>query len=100
MGFEVQCNVSPIPVRDRVMTVNARCRMDKLLVDVAQCPDLVRSLEKQGRDRNGDPEKDSDPERDLSGPVDALGYLIWAVPHWRASVPQGNRAEPRLMGYV
>jgi hypothetical protein len=100
MGFEVQCNLSPIPIRDRVMTVSARLRLNRLFVDVAACPALVASLEKQGRDRNGDPEKDSDAERDLSGPVDALGYLIWGHPHWRATVPQGNRGEARIMGYV
>lgn len=100
MGFEVQCNLSPIPIRDRVMSVNARFRIKKALVDVAACPELTASLEKQGRDKNGDPEKDSDPMRDLSGPVDALGYLVWGYPHWRATVPQGNRGDPRIMGYV
>ena len=100
MGFDVQANPSPIPVRDRVMSVNARFRLNRLFVDVAACPHLVASLEKQGRDKNGEPEKDSDPQRDLSGPVDALGYLVWGHPHWRATVPQGNRADVRVSGYV
>jgi hypothetical protein len=100
MGFSVQANPTTIPIRDRVMSVNARFRVDRCFIDVAACPHLTASLEKQGRDKNGDPEKDSDPARDLSGPVDALGYLIWGHPHWRASVPQGNRALPRIGGYV
>ena len=93
-------NQSPIHERDRVMSVNARSRLNRLFVDVAACPHLVASLEKQGRDVNGEPEKDKDPERDLSGPADALGYLVWGHPHWRATVPQGNRGDPRMMGYV
>lgn len=93
MGFEVQCNHAPIPVKDRVASVNWRLREKKLTVDLGACAELVRSLKQQGRDRNGEPEKrydPDDPDADLSGPPDGLGYLVWAFPEWRRSVPQGN----------
>jgi hypothetical protein len=105
MGFDVQCNHTTIPVKDRVMSVNWRFREETgdgrraLMVDVAACPELAKSLEQQGRDKNGEPEKNKDPKLDLSGAVDSLGYYVWGHPHWRASVPQGNN-EVRVSGYL
>jgi hypothetical protein len=97
-GFEVKCNHDTIPVKDRVMTVNWRFRSDywgmrALTVDVGNCPHLVNALVKQGRDKNGEPEKKydaDDPDADLSGPPDALGYRVWSRSDWRATTPQGN----------
>jgi hypothetical protein len=103
MGFEVQCNRTTIPIKDRVSTVNWRAREKHLTVDILQCPELVRSLKQQGRDKNGEPEKKAhdpdNPDADLSGPADALGYLVWAFPEFRRSVPQGNN-EVRVSGYL
>jgi hypothetical protein len=98
LGFEVKCHHAPIPVKDRVMSVNVMLRtvtrdVPQLTVDVAECPHLVKALEQQGRDKNGEPEKKvsrDDPDADLSGPPDALGYRVWDRVDWRASVPQGN----------
>ena len=95
-GYEVHCNHTVIPVKDRVASVNWRLRIKALTVDVGNCPQLVRSLEQQGRDRNGEPEKrvdPDDPDADLSGPPDAAGYLIWGHPEWRASMPSGNQVS-------
>lgn len=90
MGFEVKCNIEPIPVKDRMATVNARLKNNHLLVDGAHCPLLVKALEQQGRDGNGDPIKDNEPKKDMSAETDALGYLCWGHPSWRATVPSGN----------
>jgi hypothetical protein len=98
MGFEVWCAHETIPIRDRVMTVNARFRSNHLFVDVAECPELLRTLEKQGRDKMGMPEKHTDPERDLSGSGDGCGYLLWGFPQWRATTPRGND-RARMTGY-
>lgn len=101
MGFTVEANREPIPIKDRTTTVNWRLRERWTTVDVAECPHLVRSLEQQGRDRNGEPEKKydrDDPDADLSGPPDALGYLIWGHADWRATVPHGNVVT--VGGYV
>jgi hypothetical protein len=90
MGYDVVCNHEPIPVKDRVMTVNWRFRSDKLWVDVAECPLLTKALEQQARDKNGAPEKNRDTQLDMSSETDALGYYVWGHAEWRASVPQGN----------
>lgn len=90
LGFDVVCNHETIPVKDRVMSVNWRFRDEKLWVDVAECPELVRALEQQGRDKNGQPEKHKDAKLDLSGPVDSLGYWVWGQHAWRATMPRGN----------
>jgi hypothetical protein len=102
MGFEVHCNKTVIPIKDRTTTVNWRLRSGALTVDSAECPQLVRSLEQQGRDKNGDPEKRTDPDdpdADLSGPADAIGYWCWSHAEWRASVPRGNSGIT-VGGYV
>ena len=43
----------------------------------------------QGYDSSGEPRK-GEGEADLSGAIDAAGYLVWGIPTWRASLPQGN----------
>ena len=94
MGFEVKCNPEPIPVKDRVATVNARLRNGHLYIDGARCTLLTKALEQQGRDSNGDPVKDAAPKRDMSAETDALGYLLFGHPSWRATVPLGNSVRP------
>lgn len=81
-----------IPIRDRVMSVNWRLRLGKLTVDTAACPNLTESLELQGRDKAGDPEKKAG-KSDLSGCADALGYMVFSQPRWRVSSPQGNQVR-------
>jgi len=89
MGFEVQAHHTVIPIKDRVSTVNARLKNKHLLVD-PKCAYLIKAMEQQQRDRNGEPEKDKDPKKDMSAETDACGYLLWGFPHWRSSVPRGN----------
>lgn len=78
-----------IPIRDRVSSVAWRLRIGAMTVDTAACPELTKALEMQGYDSNGEPKK-GEGEADLSGAADALGYMVYGIPPWRASMPQGN----------
>ncbi len=90
MGFEVVCAHAPIPVKDRMATVNSRFKEPKCFVDVLECKMLTKALEQQGRDMNGEPVKDKDPKKDMSAESDALGYLLHGHSEWRATMPRGN----------
>jgi hypothetical protein len=62
-------------IRDRVNSVNSMLSHDRLKVNTAMCPRLTQSLETQGYEANGKPEKfDSHPAIDDWN--DSLGYLI------------------------
>lgn len=90
MGFEVECSHDTIPVRDRMATVNSRFKDPACFVDVTRCALLTKALEQQPRDSNGDPVKLKDPKKDMSAETDALGYLLYGHPDWRATMPKGN----------
>lgn len=99
MGFEVRCEHSPIPVKDRMATTNSRFRdPPQCFVDVLACPKLTKALEQQGRDQHGEPVKDKNPKQDMSAETDALGYLLHGHAEWRATVPKGNSIT--LAGYA
>lgn len=87
-GFSVMCGKSNPRVRDRVNTLNSRFRLDRCLVDVDRCPKLTMALETQPW-RDGEPQKDGISD----GPNDALGYLCWGQPSWRATIPRGNQEQ-------
>ena len=97
-GYDVKCNHTTIPVKDRVSTVNARFKNGHLFVD-PRCVLLIKALEQQQRGPDGEPQKDKNPKIDMSAETEALGYRLWSEPHWRASVPQGNN-EVRVSGYL
>jgi hypothetical protein len=71
-GFTVLVNSTNPAVKDRVLSVNAMIRLRKLLVNPDRCPSLVESFEKQGYDKNGEPDKSTG----LDHIVDAAGYFI------------------------
>lgn len=95
---EVLHSYAVIPIKDRVASVSWRFNEKRLSIDCAACPELKNALEMQGYGKDGQPEKKRG-ELDLSGPNDALGYLVWGHPHWRASMPQGNQA-PTVDSYA
>lgn len=71
-GFTVLVNSTNPAVKDRVLSVNNMIRLRKLLVNPDRCPSLVESFEKQGYDKNGEPDKSTG----LDHVVDAAGYFI------------------------
>lgn len=85
-GFKVFAPSKNPPVRDRVNTVDHRFRIDRCLIDPHGCPNLVRALEQQALDKNGDPEKKSG----LDNVNDALGYLVWGQVGWRTTILRAN----------
>ena len=90
MGFDVVCAHAPIPIKDRMATTNSRFKEPRCFVAVDACKLLVKALEQQGRDMNGEPLKDADPKKDMSAETDALGYLLHGHAEWRATSPRGN----------
>lgn len=96
-GFWVMPSESNPPIRDRVHTLERRFRERAPItgapityVDVERCRELTHALEGQAYGPDGLPEKKHGAE-DLSGPNDALGYMVWGQFEWRASLPTGNR---------
>lgn len=64
---------------DRIVTPDGRSS-PRLMVHAVRCPELIKSLETQESDAKGAPIKKSHTLSDrLSGPTDALGYLVWAL---------------------
>lgn len=78
-GFTIMAPSKNPEINDRVNAVNAKlCNANDerfIYVNTKDCPDLVKSLVGQAYDRSGKPEKKPG-EQDLSGPVDALGYMV------------------------
>lgn len=76
-GFEVKFHKKNPFVKDRVNSVNALfCSLNgerKAFINVQQCPYLVKGLEQQVYDKNGEPDK----AHDTDHPVDAYGYFIY-----------------------
>lgn len=102
-GFSVQQALANPPIKDRVHSVEAKLRgafpgsailqsEPTLRVDITRCFELCRSLDGQAWGADGMPEK-ARGALDMSGPVDALGYLVWGFPEWRASLPRGNNMQ-------
>lgn len=88
-GFRPVHGKSNPPVRDRVNTLNCLFRDRRITVDPDACPTLVKALETQAYDRNGEPEKKPGVS-DVSHIIDALGYLA----HWQWPVHrQDGRRE-------
>ena len=78
-GYTVDMPQANPPVKDRIMTMNARFHSadDKrhLFVNTEACPVLTEALETHAYDNKGQPEKPSGPE-DPSHVNDALGYVV------------------------
>lgn len=56
-GFRVDCPNKNPPVKDRINTVQCLLRDNRISIDLANCPQFVKSLETQSWDKNGEPEK-------------------------------------------
>lgn len=80
-GFIIHAKDINPRVHDRVASVNAAiCNADgarNVLINVDACPRLTECLEQQVFDKNGDPEKGSDPKTSKDHAPDALGYFIY-----------------------
>lgn len=77
-GFNLQVPKKNPEISDRVNAVNAKlCNAaeERMLFVHPRCKTLIQSLTSQAYDKNGKPEKKNGVD-DLSGPVDALGYMI------------------------
>ena len=74
-GFNVKVQSSNPAVQDRVNCVNVLLRANRLKVH-QNCKYLIKSLEQQAFTKTGAPEKGIGGKEDVSGPVDALGYMI------------------------
>lgn len=65
---------------DSISLMHKLMREDRILVHGTRCPQLLRALSEQQVRANGLPEKVSHTASDkLSGPIDALRYLCWAL---------------------
>jgi len=76
-GFVVKYQAKNPLVVDRIGSVNARlCNslgIRRLFVNIQKCPRLVKTLEQQGFNDKGEPDKSGD----LDHPADGVGYFIW-----------------------
>jgi hypothetical protein len=72
-GFEVRARESNPAVKDRVVSAVKKFSDDSLLVNVAVCKEVVKCLEQQAYDVNGDPDKKSG----FDHTNDALGYTVF-----------------------
>jgi hypothetical protein len=73
-GFVVKSQTANPQVADRVNAVNVLLMADRLRIH-GRCKYLIKSLEQQTYDKTGKPTKGIGGLDDISGPVDALGYL-------------------------
>jgi hypothetical protein len=71
-GYVVRARSKNPPIKDRVMAVNAALDRRDLWVNAEKCPDVVRSLEQQSYDKNGEPDKSTGHDHQN----DATGYPI------------------------
>lgn len=82
-GLSVAIQKSNPLIRDRVLTVNTLVKSgtgDRRLLVHSECGQIIKVLEQHAYDpRTGQPEKGDGGETDLSGPADALGYVLWAL---------------------
>lgn len=85
-GFRVVAPASNPRIKDRMTTLNARFRLDRMRVDCEAAPEMARALEQQKRGPDGLPLKDGI----LDAATDALGYLCWMRPGWRTTALHGN----------
>ena len=97
-GFTLQVHSKNPEINDRVNSVNAKlCNANGdrfIYVNTKNCPELVKSLVGQAYDRSGKPEKKPG-EQDLSGPVDALGYLV----HYLYPITPNTTGVTNVFGY-
>jgi len=91
-GLKVNSPPANPPIRDRILTVNTlilNARGERRFgVNVAKCPNLVKTLTQQGYDDNGYPDKTT--ELDHLG--DAMGYFLhrdYSFIHQRAGSGTG-----------
>ena len=80
-GYNVDCpNMNPF-VRDRINSVNGLLSHDKVSINTDKCPQLCDSLESQGYNTKGKPEK-FDEHPSIDDWTDSAGYFLhrkWPV---------------------
>ena len=74
-GFVVKSFSANPAIEDRVNAVNVLLLANRMAVH-SKCKYLIKSLEQQAYGKNGKPEKMQGGVDDVSGPVDAAGYVI------------------------
>tara|TARA_R110002012_G_scaffold74511_3_gene188861 strand:- start:1048 stop:2295 length:1248 start_codon:yes stop_codon:yes gene_type:complete len=74
-GYVVDTPRHNPPVRDRINAVNGLLSHNRWLINTETCPNLTESLEAQGYDVSGQPEKFSEHPA-IDDWVDAAGYFI------------------------
>jgi hypothetical protein len=76
-GLETYYNTKNPLVKNRVGSVNAMIKngvgLRRLFINTDRCKSLTKSLEQQGYDSSGSPDKSTG----LDHIVDALGYFVW-----------------------
>jgi hypothetical protein len=91
-GFVPRYRSQNPAVEDRVFSVQAMLARSTLTINEERCSFLATAIQQQGRNKTtGEPEKHADPKRDLSGPMDALGYGVYW--HWPGIRYQANDAH-------
>ena len=71
-GYSVRVKPKNPFIKDRVLAVNTAFSKNRLFVNIDKCSELVRSLEQQAYDKNGEPDKSSG----LDHTIDAAGYMV------------------------
>lgn len=74
-GYQINCKPSNPAVRDRINAFNGLLSHDRFGINTDKCPNLTNSLETQGYDVKGDPEKWNDHPA-IDDWNDSAGYFI------------------------
>lgn len=59
LGFEIRAHRKNPDIRDRIQATNKAFNSGKLFINSKECPTVVKCLEQQSYDKNGDPDKKS-----------------------------------------
>jgi hypothetical protein len=89
-GFDIDAPNTNPAIRDRINAFNGLLSHDKLLINTNICQNLTHSLESQGYDKKGDPEKFNDHPA-IDDWVDAAGYFI----HQRYQIQKPESSDRR-----
>jgi hypothetical protein len=74
-GYRIDCPEANPAVRDRINAVNGLLAHNRMRVNTEKCPNLTDSLESQGYDKKGDPEKFNEHPA-IDDWNDGMGYFI------------------------
>ena len=82
-GFAVRAKTQNPLVKDRVLSVNHAFSTGKLKINLQSCPELVKCIEQQAYDKNGEPDKSSGHDH----MNDAMGYpIVYEMPINRPAI--------------